>query len=182
VGRTGHTPFDDAVKRTRDALAQQGFGVLTEIDMKATLKAKLGEDMEDYLILGACSPPLAHRAVNVDRQIGLLLPCNVVVRTDPADESAVLVDAMNPQLLVDVTGEPELRPVADEVTTKLRAAINSMGASVPRAAPISGNWGLNRSFGRDHRPYRAAASGSHTGRHTGGTSRFEERVDDDVRR
>ena len=124
---TGHTPFDDAVKRTRDALAQQGFGVLTEIDIKATLKAKLGEDVEDYLILGACSPPLAHRAVNVDRQIGLLLPCSVVVRTDGADESTALVDAMNPQLLVDVTGEPELRPVADEVTTKLRAAINSMG-------------------------------------------------------
>jgi uncharacterized protein (DUF302 family) len=118
--------FDDAVKRTREALAEQGFGVLTEIAVKATLKAKLGEDMEDYLILGACNPALAHRAVNIDRQIGLLLPCNVVVRADPKDEDTVLVEAMDPQVLVDVTGEGELRPVADEVTTKLQAAIDSL--------------------------------------------------------
>ena len=125
-----HTSFDDAVARTREALAQQGFGVLTEIDMKATLKAKLGEDMENYIILGACNPPLAHRAVNVDRQIGLLLPCNVVVRTDPDDEGTVIVDAMNPQLLVDVTGEPALNPIAEEVTGKLQAAIDALGVSV----------------------------------------------------
>jgi uncharacterized protein (DUF302 family) len=124
-----HTSFDDAVSRTRQALADQGFGVLTEIDVKATLKAKLGEDMEDYLILGACNPPLAHRAVNIHRQIGLLLPCNVVVRADPKDGDAVLVEAMDPQVLVDVTGDDELRPVADEVTTKLQAAIDSLGAS-----------------------------------------------------
>ena len=103
--------------------------MLTEIDVKATLKAKLGEDMEDYLILGACNPPLAHRAVNIDRQIGLLLPCNVVVRTDPKSEDTVLVEAIDPQVLVDVTGEAELRPVADEVTTRLQAPINSLGAS-----------------------------------------------------
>lgn len=121
-----HTTFPDAVARTREALAGQGFGVLTEIDMKATLKAKLGQDMEDYLILGACNPPLAHRAVSVDRQIGLLLPCNVVVRADPADDTRVIVEAMNPQILVEVTGEPELRDVADEVTTKLQAAIDSL--------------------------------------------------------
>ena len=119
--------FADAVACTREALAGQGFGVLTEIDMKATLKAKLGQDMEDYLILGACNPPLAHRAVSIDRQIGLLLPCNVVVRTDPADDSRVLVEAMNPQLLVQVTGEPALQEVADEVTGKLRAAIEALG-------------------------------------------------------
>lgn len=121
--------FPDAVTRTREALAGQGFGVLTEIDMKATLKAKLGEDMEDYLILGACNPPLAHRAVDIDRQIGLLLPCNVVVRTDPNQDGRILVEAMDPQLLVKVTGEPELQPVADEVTGKLRAAIDSLEAS-----------------------------------------------------
>ena len=118
--------FDDAVARTREALAQQGFGVLTEIDMKATLKKKLNEDMEDYLILGACNPPLAHRAVNVDRQIGLLLPCNVVVRADPTDPESVLIEAMNPQLLVDVSGEEELKPIADEVTAKLQAALDSI--------------------------------------------------------
>ena len=129
LSTTLHTSFDDAVERTRQALSEQGFGVLTEIDMKATLKAKLGEEMENYLILGACNPPLAHRAVNVDRQIGLLLPCNVVVRTDPKDEDTVFVEAMDPQVLVDVTGEGELRPIADEVATKLRAAIDSLGSS-----------------------------------------------------
>jgi uncharacterized protein (DUF302 family) len=121
--------FSDAVARTRAALASQGFGVLTEIDMRATLKAKLGEDMEDYLILGACNPPLAHRAVDIDRQIGLLLPCNVVVRTDPAEEGRVLVEAMDPQLLVQVTDEKRLQEVADEVATKLRAAIDSVSAA-----------------------------------------------------
>jgi uncharacterized protein (DUF302 family) len=121
-----HTSFEDAVARTREALAEQGFGVLTEIDVKATLKAKLGHDMEDYLILGACNPPLAHRAVEANRQIGLLLPCNVVVRSDPEHAGTVLVEAMNPGLLVEVTGEPELRPVAEEVADRLKAAIDSL--------------------------------------------------------
>lgn len=129
LSTTLHTSFEDAVRRTREALAEQGFGVLTEIDVKATLKAKLNEDMEDYLILGACNPPLAHRAVNIDRQIGLLLPCNVVVRSDRQDGGSVLVEAMDPQVLVDVTGEAELRPVADEVTAKLQAAIDALTAS-----------------------------------------------------
>ena len=122
------TSFDDAVARTREALAAQGFGVLTEIDMKATLKAKLGAELENYLILGACNPPLAHRAVGIDRQIGLLLPCNVVVRRDPADAATVHVEAMNPQLLVEVTGDAKLRPVADEVSAKLQSAIDSLGS------------------------------------------------------
>lgn len=107
-------------------MADQGFGVLTEIDVKSTLKTKLGEDMEDYLILGACNPPLAHRALGVQRQIGLLLPCNVVVRADPGDQATVHVEAMNPQLLVDVSGEQGLKPIADEVTTKLQAAIDAL--------------------------------------------------------
>ncbi|KMO72881.1 MAG: DUF302 domain-containing protein [Mycolicibacterium rufum] len=123
------TSFADAVARTRQALAEQGFGVLTEIDMKATLKQKLGADMEDYLILGACNPPLAHRAVDVDRQIGLLLPCNVVVRADPDTATRVVVEAMDPQVLVQVTGEAALQQVADEVAVKLRAAIDALSAT-----------------------------------------------------
>lgn len=124
-----HTSFDEAVERTREALAQEGFGVLTEIDMKATLKEKLGEDMEDYLILGACNPPLAHRAVSLDRQIGLLLPCNVVVRADPTDKKTVIVDAMNPRLLFEISGEPALEGIADEVSAKLQATIDSLAAT-----------------------------------------------------
>lgn len=130
LSTTVRAPFADAVARTRGALAAQGFGVLTEIDMKATLTAKIGPDagdeLGDYLILGACNPPLARRAVGVDRQIGLLLPCNVVVRGNPAEDGTVLVEAMNPQLLVQVTDQPELQPVADEVTAKLQAAIDSL--------------------------------------------------------
>lgn len=129
LSTTLHTSFENAVKLTRKALADQGFGVLTEIDVRATLKAKLGEDMENYLILGACNPPLAHRAVNVDRQIGLLLPCNVVVRADPNSQGTVFVEAMDPQVLVDVSREDGLRPVADEVGSKLQAAIDSLARS-----------------------------------------------------
>ena len=130
-----HTSFEDAVARTREALAEQGFGVLTEIDVRTMLKAKLVQDMEDCLILGACNPPLAHRAVEANRQIGLLLPCNVVVRSDPEHAGTVLVEAMNPGLLVEVTGEPELRPVAEEVADRLNAAIDSLesrSSAVPR--------------------------------------------------
>ncbi|MGX7723688.1 DUF302 domain-containing protein [Rhodococcus sp. 5G237] len=129
---TLRTSFEDAVERTRKALSEQGFGVLTEIDMKATLKAKLGEDMEDYVILGACNPPLAHRAVTVDRQIGLLLPCNVVVRTDPEDPDTVVVDAMNPQMMVQVADSPGLADVADDATTALQAAIDSLKADAAK--------------------------------------------------
>lgn len=123
--------FDDAVEMTRKALFEQGFGVLTEIDVKATLKAKLDEDMEDYLILGACNPALAHRAVNVDRQIGLLLPCNVVVRSDPSREGVVIVDAMDPEIMVQVADQPGLRAVADDAAAKLRAAIDELTQSSP---------------------------------------------------
>lgn len=126
ISTTLRTSFADAVEMTRKALADQGFGVLTEIDVKATLKAKLNEDMENYLILGACNPALAHRAVNVDRQIGLLLPCNVVVRADPEDDGNVIVDAMDPQIMVQVADEPGLREVADAATTKLKAAIDAL--------------------------------------------------------
>jgi uncharacterized protein (DUF302 family) len=129
---TLHTSFEEAVKRTTDALADQGFGVLTTIDVKCTLKQKLGEDMEDYLILGACNPTLAHRALGVHRQIGQLLPCNVVVRADPDSSGAVLVEAMDPQIMVQVTGQPgALQAVADEATAKLRAAIGALGQPTP---------------------------------------------------
>jgi uncharacterized protein (DUF302 family) len=127
LSTTLHTSFEDAVEKTRKALSDQGFGVLTEIDMKATLKAKLGEDMEDYLILGACNPPLAHRAVNADRQIGLLLPCNVAVRADVNSDDTVIIDAMDPQVMVQLSDQPGLRDVADEAATKLQAAIDSLG-------------------------------------------------------
>ncbi len=100
--------------------------VLTEIDIKATLKAKLGVDIEDYLILGACNPELAYRAISVDREISLLLPCNVLVRTDPGNPGTVIVDAMDPGLLVEVTGESALVAIAEEVTAKLGAAIASL--------------------------------------------------------
>ena len=129
ISTTLHTSFDDAVDRTRKALADQGFGVLTEIDVTATLKAKLDEDMEDYLILGACNPPLAHRAIGVDREIGLLLPCNVVVRADRSDPSAVVVDAMDPQIMVQVADAPGLQDVANEAADKLRAAIDALAAA-----------------------------------------------------
>jgi uncharacterized protein (DUF302 family) len=100
--------------------------VLTEIDVTATLKAKLGEDIEDYLILGACNPQLAHRAIGVDRQIGLLLPCNVVVHADRDAPGTIVIDAMDPQLMVQVADAPGLKEVADHATEKLRAAINAL--------------------------------------------------------
>ncbi|WP_370414167.1 DUF302 domain-containing protein [Streptomyces fradiae] len=121
-------PFADAVDRVRAALAEQGFGILTEIDVQATLKAKIGADIEDYLILGACNPPLAHRALQADRHIGLLLPCNVVVRSADGDPGRTVVEAMDPQLMVSVTGRPELAPVAEEAGARLRAALGSLTA------------------------------------------------------
>ena len=123
------TRFDDAVARTRAALAQHGFGLVTEIDVRAKLQAQLGVDMEDYLILGACNPALAYRAISVDREIGLLLPCNKLVRADPGDPGTVIVEAMDPGLLDEVTGEPALIVIADEVTENLRAAIASLTES-----------------------------------------------------
>jgi uncharacterized protein (DUF302 family) len=116
-------PFAETVERVRTALKDEGFGVLTEIDVRATLREKLGEEMEDYLILGACNPPLAHRALEVDRRIGLLLPCNVVVRADGAD---TVVEALDPQVMVGVSGQPALEPVAEEATRRLAAALEEL--------------------------------------------------------
>jgi uncharacterized protein (DUF302 family) len=133
ISTTVRTTFDEAVRRTRDALSEQGFGVLTEIDVTSTLKNKLDEDMEDYLILGACNPPLAHKALGVDRQIGLLLPCNVVVRADPDQPESIHVKAMDPQIMVTVANRDGLQAVADDAATRLRAAIDSL--TVTAAAP-----------------------------------------------
>jgi uncharacterized protein (DUF302 family) len=119
-------PFGEVVPAVRDALAAQGFGVLTEIDVKATMKAKLGEDLAPYLILGACNPPLALRALEIDPTLGLLLPCNVVVRQ--TDEGTV-VDIIDPMTLVTVSDNPDLRPVADEAAARLRAALDALQAA-----------------------------------------------------
>ncbi|MCX4706010.1 DUF302 domain-containing protein [Streptomyces sp. NBC_01373] len=123
--RTVHVKSDFAttVTAVREALAEQGFGILTEIDVTATLKAKLGHDMEDYLILGACNPPLAHRALEIDRTIGLLLPCNVVVR---AEGDHTVVQALDPGTMTALTGLEALRPVAEEATRRLDEALSAL--------------------------------------------------------
>lgn len=118
-------PYEQAVERTRVALAEQGFGILTEIDVRATLKDKLDADMEDYVILGACNPRLAHGALDVDRTVGLLLPCNVVVRRD-GDGS--LVEALDPQIMVTVPEIDDLRPIAEEAARRIQTALESVAA------------------------------------------------------
>ncbi|MBM9435336.1 DUF302 domain-containing protein [Actinacidiphila bryophytorum] len=113
------------MRRVREALAVQGFGVLSEIDVRATLASKLDVAMEPYVILGACNPHLAHRALEADRSIGMLLPCNVVVRGNP--DGGSIVQALDPEAMVELTGLPELRPVADEARRKLDASLASLG-------------------------------------------------------
>jgi len=120
-------PYEKAVAEVRAALKEQGFGVLTEIDVQATMREKLDADMEPYVILGACNPPLAHRALEIDRMIGLLLPCNVVVRADGDERS--LVQALDPRVMIEVPEREELRPVAEEAGKRIRAALDSLTAS-----------------------------------------------------
>ncbi|QXV62815.1 DUF302 domain-containing protein [Amycolatopsis sp. TNS106] len=117
-------PYEKAVAEVRTALKEQGFGVLTEIDVKATMREKLDADMEPYVILGACNPTLAHRALEVDRMIGLLLPCNVVVRAVGAERT--LVQALDPRVMIDVPERDELRPVAEEAGKRIRAALETL--------------------------------------------------------
>jgi uncharacterized protein (DUF302 family) len=129
ISITLEADFDDAAARTRAALADQGFGVLTEIDVAATMKTKLDVDMQPHLILGACNPQLAHQAIGIDASIGLLLPCNVVVRT--LDDAHILVEAMNPAVMVTATGNTALQPVADQARLRLTTALQAMAAAKP---------------------------------------------------
>lgn len=117
-------PFGEADRRTRAALADQGFGVLTEIDVAATLKEKLGVEVAPQVILGACNPALARQGLEVEPGLGLLLPCNVVVRVDEAGRT--LVSALDPAVMVGVSGRAELEPVAREARTRLRAALDAL--------------------------------------------------------
>ncbi len=118
-------PYDQAVRRTREALSEQGFGILTEIDVQATLREKRGVEMESYLILGACNPDLAQKALDVDRSIGVLLPCNVVVSSY---QNGSKVQILDPELMASVTGLAELQPVADEASRRLQSALDSLSA------------------------------------------------------
>lgn len=125
-----HSDFDHVVQRTREVLKENGFGVLTEIDVQATLKEKLGEEMERYLILGACNPPMAHRAVSAEKQIGVLLPCNVVVREDPAASGTIHIEALNPALMGEVVDNPELTPVAEQVAEKIQRVVDTLASEL----------------------------------------------------
>jgi uncharacterized protein (DUF302 family) len=118
-------PYAQAVTRTREALAEQGFGVLSEIDVHATLRDKRGVEMEPYLILGACNPDLAHQALQVDRSIGVLLPCNVVVSGRGQGSTVQILD---PQLMATVTALPALQPLADEASTRLQAVLDDLSS------------------------------------------------------
>lgn len=112
---------EEAIPRVKDALMEQGFGVLTEIDIRATLEEKLGEDVEPYVILGACNPRLAHRALQLEPDVGLLLPCNVVVRRH---DDRTLVSAIDPEVIADLGDHPSLAEVADEANRLLGAALD----------------------------------------------------------
>jgi uncharacterized protein (DUF302 family) len=120
-GKTVNLDFDAALKKVNEELGKEGFGVLTEIDVQATLKKKLNEDMPPYRILGACNPPFAHRALVAEPSIGLLLPCNVVVRQD--DAGKVQVEIMDPNAVLDLVDRPEVHGLAAEVRERLQRVL-----------------------------------------------------------
>jgi len=121
---TVRRPFADTLDATRASLTDQGFGILTEIDIQATLKAKLDVDMPAQVILGACRPPLAHAALQLEPSIGLLLPCNVVVRY--LDDDTTVVEALDPKVMVSLTQNEGLSSVADEAGQRLAAALDAL--------------------------------------------------------
>lgn len=119
------TPYDDAIAVVRDALKGQGFGVLTEIDVRQTLKDKLDIDVEAQIILGACNPQLAHRAMEIDPRVATLLPCNVVVRTD---SGRTVIEALDPKIIAEVPGNAALAPIAEEAGQRIQAALAALGS------------------------------------------------------
>ncbi len=123
ITTTVNLPYEDTVEKVRGALKEEGFGVLTEIDVKKTLKEKLGIDTEKYIILGACNPPMAHRAISADPYVGLLLPCNVIVFEK---DGASVVSAIDPVSMLGDSSSEVLQGVAKEVRPKLERAINKL--------------------------------------------------------
>ncbi|HSD53991.1 MAG TPA: DUF302 domain-containing protein [Burkholderiales bacterium] len=123
-GKAVDLTFDEALKRVTDSLAKEGFGVLTEIDVAATLKKKLGKDMPPYKILGACNPQFAHRALEAEPQIGALLPCNVVVRIDASGKT--VVEVMDPRAVMDLVGRAEIGAIAGEVRQRLERVVEAL--------------------------------------------------------
>lgn len=127
ISTTVDLPHGRAVEKTREELAKQGFGVLTEIDMQATLQQKLGEDVGPYIILGACSPADALKAVRGEPDIGLLLPCNVVVRA--GEDGKTIVAAMDPEAALALADNAAIEPVAREVKERLRKVLEGVAAA-----------------------------------------------------
>ena len=123
--------FDEAISKTVAALTTEGFGILSDIDVQQAMKEKLGQNMPPYRILGACNPLLAYQAVTAVPDIGLLLPCNVIVRQDATDR--VVVGFLDPQLMVKSVGKAEVRSVADDAEKRLRRVCESLGGSAAQA-------------------------------------------------